>query len=246
VYEEDIEINGRRYHITGITTPYRTASARMKGSIITVRIPSLYGRDRSFEVFKDLKQRMIKKISRRRYLPEKQKLVFSDGQILNILGRPFVISVSKTTEGKTSGARMYGEMVKITLASGMDEQKEAEHTSSLARRAISSALMPHIRAIVEDINKRSFNSELGDVRLKDNMSNWGSCSRRNNINLDFRLLFAPRDVMDAVIMHELAHTKHRNHSSAFYTTLTDIMPDYKERMQWLKLNADKLIPGQEL
>ena len=75
------------------------------------------------------------------------------------------------------------------------------------------------------------------------MSNWGSCSRSNNINLDFRLLFAPQEILDAVILHELAHTKHRNHSREYYSTLLPIMPDNKERLRWLRDNGHKLTVG---
>jgi hypothetical protein len=93
---------------------------------------------------------------------------------------------------------------------------------------------------VRYFNDLHFRSELGKVRIKDNLSNWGSCSRQNNLNLDFRLLFGPQNVLDAVILHELTHTKHRNHSSDFYGTLLAIMPDNKERLKWLRDNGATL------
>ena len=93
---------------------------------------------------------------------------------------------------------------------------------------------------MRQFNDQYLKSELGKVRLKDNVSNWGSCSRKNNINLDFRLLFAPGEILDAVILHELVHTKHRNHSSDYYSTLLPIMPDSRERLRWLRDNGHRL------
>ena len=58
------------------------------------------------------------------------------------------------------------------------------------------------------------------------------------------LLFAPGEILDYVIVHELAHTKHRNHSKAFHATLAGVIPDYKERRRWLRKNCHLLKPGE--
>ena len=69
---------------------------------------------------------------------------------------------------------------------------------------------------------------------------WGSCSSKNNINLNYLLVMAPMSVIDYVIVHELVHTIHRNHSANFWKSVESIMPDYKEQKQWLKLNGYRL------
>lgn len=72
------------------------------------------------------------------------------------------------------------------------------------------------------------------VTVKDQKKRWGSCSSRGNINLNWRLILMPPEVMDAVVIHELAHLVHPNHSAQYYTYLSRYNPAYKEHDKWLK------------
>lgn len=81
---------------------------------------------------------------------------------------------------------------------------------------------------------------VNQVRLKRQKTLWGSCSSRNNINLNFLLIMAPLKVIDYVIIHELVHTIHKNHSANFWSAVEDIMPNYKDPKNWLKENGYKL------
>ena len=73
-----------------------------------------------------------------------------------------------------------------------------------------------------------------------NSSNWGSCSSNKIINLSTRLLFAPPEVIDYVIIHELAHLVEANHSKRFWDLVASKMPNYKEQEQWLKTHGRHL------
>jgi predicted metal-dependent hydrolase len=72
------------------------------------------------------------------------------------------------------------------------------------------------------------------VRITSAMTRWGSCSGKNNLNFTYRLSMAPLSVIDYVVVHELVHLKVRNHSPDFWNVLAAIMPDYKEKRDWLK------------
>ncbi len=61
---------------------------------------------------------------------------------------------------------------------------------------------------------------------------WGSCSSRGSLNFSWRLVLAPIEAVDYVVVHELAHLKHRNHSKEFWAEVARMCPDYK---QWLKV-----------
>jgi len=78
------------------------------------------------------------------------------------------------------------------------------------------------------------------VRIKAQKTLWGSCSSVNNINLNYLLIRAPISVVDYVIVHELAHTKHKNHSKSFWQLVETILPEYKASKTWLKNNGYKL------
>ena len=87
---------------------------------------------------------------------------------------------------------------------------------------------------------KQHNLMVNQVRIKNQKTMWGSCSSKNNINLNYLLLMAPMKVIDYVIVHELVHTIHRNHSLDFWSSVESIMPDYKEHKLWLKTNGYKL------
>ena len=84
------------------------------------------------------------------------------------------------------------------------------------------------------------NLMVNQVRIKNQKTMWGSCSSKNNINLNYFLLMAPMGVIDYVIVHELVHTIHRNHSTDFWDSVESIMPEFQEHKRWLKKNGYKL------
>jgi len=82
--------------------------------------------------------------------------------------------------------------------------------------------------------------KVNQVRVKEQKTLWGSCSSKNNINLNYLLIMAPMKVIDYVIVHELVHTIHKNHSTKFWQKVETIMPNYKDARYWLKENGYKL------
>jgi predicted metal-dependent hydrolase len=85
------------------------------------------------------------------------------------------------------------------------------------------------------------------ISIKDQHSRWGSCSHKGNLNFNFRIGMAPKEVMDYVVIHELVHLKIKNHSKRFWTEIERFCPDYKQRQRWLQLNGRLLsIPQPSL
>lgn len=76
-----------------------------------------------------------------------------------------------------------------------------------------------------------YNLEFNRVVVKDTKSRWGSCSNRKNINLNWKLILTEKGCLDYVIVHELAHLIHMNHSKDYWNEVEKMMPDYKV---WLK------------
>ena len=76
-----------------------------------------------------------------------------------------------------------------------------------------------------------------NIRMSDASSRWGSCSTNGNINISWRLMMAPQDVIYSVFAHELAHTKVFNHSDDFYNLLYSIDSKNQESDIWLKENG---------
>jgi len=91
---------------------------------------------------------------------------------------------------------------------------------------------------IDELNKKYFNKKINKIFFKNHKSKWGSCSSNNNINISTRLLFAPEPVMDYVCIHELAHLVEKNHSGKFWNLVEKAMPDYKDKIKWLRDNGD--------
>ena len=75
-----------------------------------------------------------------------------------------------------------------------------------------------------------------NLSVKDQKSLWGSCSQKNNLNFSYRLIKMPRAVIDYLIVHELAHLVHFDHSPDFWATVEKFVPDYKQHRRWLNNN----------
>ena len=80
----------------------------------------------------------------------------------------------------------------------------------------------------------------GRIRIKDQKTLWGSCSSRKNLNFNWRLVMAPGEVLDYVVVHELCHLKHMNHSAEFWDCVEEILPEYREHRRWLKVHGGEL------
>lgn len=79
----------------------------------------------------------------------------------------------------------------------------------------------------------------GTVTVREQKTRWGSCSAKGNLNFNWKLVLMPPEILDYVVVHELAHRLQMNHSAAFWAEVGKILPDYRERRQWLKVNGQK-------
>ena len=79
------------------------------------------------------------------------------------------------------------------------------------------------------------------ITIKTQKSRWGSCGIHNDININWLLLMAPKEVLEYVVVHELCHIKVKNHSSQFWALVADHLPDYKSRRLWLKQQGRSLM-----
>jgi predicted metal-dependent hydrolase len=82
--------------------------------------------------------------------------------------------------------------------------------------------------------------EVRRIMVRNQRSRWGSCSRHGTISLNWRLVQTPEFVRDYIILHELAHFKHMNHSRRFWAEVKRLCPDFERAETWLKGHGDLL------
>ncbi len=83
--------------------------------------------------------------------------------------------------------------------------------------------------------------QYGRITIRNQVSRWGSCSEKGNLNFNCLLMLCPADVRDYVIVHELCHLREMNHSPRFWAEVEAVVPDYRLRRRWLRKYGSKLI-----
>ncbi len=84
------------------------------------------------------------------------------------------------------------------------------------------------------------------ITVRDQKTRWGSCSSRGTLSFNYRLIFAPPRILDYVVVHELCHLTHMNHSKDFWNMVASVMPEYKTHRKWLREHGQELTPEKYL
>ena len=135
-------------------------------------------------------------------------------------------------ESHASGKISFGAEVLAVKDSSADLRPAMEkHLRQLAVRE----LPPRVREFATQ-----HNFSVQRITVRNQKSRWGSCSRRGTISLNWRLIQTPNFVRDYIILHELAHLRHMNHSDCFWSEVERLCPDYCAAERWLKTHRDFL------
>ena len=153
-----------------------------------------------------------------------------DGWMLGseILFRGESVRVETDTD---SHIRFGPERLKVAIASADLRPAIQKHLRQLAAKE----LPARVRELAAAHQIRYFR-----VSVRNQKSRWGSCSRRGTISLNWRLIQAPGWVRDYIILHELAHRRHMNHSDRFWREVARLCPDYPAAERWVKQNGGLL------
>ena len=106
-----------------------------------------------------------------------------------------------------------------------------EDIDALAKRAL--AYIPQRVKYYAD----KAGAKYGRITIRNQRTRWGSCSSKGNLNFNCLLMLTPPEVIDSVVVHELCHLKHMDHSKAFYAEVRRLYPEYDRWNGWLKENG---------
>ena len=97
--------------------------------------------------------------------------------------------------------------------------------------------------ILSSVNRiaKEHGFEYNQIRIKNQKTRLGSCSTKKNLNFNWQIIKFPKEIMEYVIKHELAHLKQPNHSSKYWAEVEKIDPHYKKHHNWIKENAHNYI-----
>ena len=129
------------------------------------------------------------------------------------------------------------ESVDRILLRAPDERGARALLQDWLKRAASERLAPRLLRLAEDLE-----FSIARVSIRSQRTRWGSCSTRGTVTLNCSLVFLPWDVVRYLFIHELAHTKHMNHSASFWRLVEQLEPDYR-RLDRDLLASWRTVPG---
>ena len=129
----------------------------------------------------------------------------------------------------------------ITLPENINQEQAKAHIDKLIKKLLKSnteAIILERLPYWSKITKIDYN----EVKVRDAITRYGSCMpSKKNLYFSSRLVMLPEDKIDAIIVHELCHMKHKNHNKEFYDLVAKYIPNYKEIDKWLKINGKIII-----
>ena len=146
-----------------------------------------------------------------------------DGYTFLLLGKDCTICL---TEDKF--VRYDGENNRLYLPQTNAKARLIEWIKDNAKRILTNVTQTKAKEM--DVTFKS-------VSITSARTRWGSCSGTNAIHYSFRLLYAPKEVVEYVVIHELAHVRHKNHSRSFWLEVEKYCPAWKIHRAWLKKNG---------
>ena len=156
---------------------------------------------------------------------------YQEGEVFFFPGNPLVLSV--TRDPVSGGTRCDDGHLVVSVSSSLPGHDASDFT----RKQVMDWYREQADRIIGD-KIQEFATLLGisppPFRLRNARRRWGSCNHNNQLNFNIRLIMAPIRLVEYVVMHELCHIWHKNHSSEFWEALRQVMPDYHERRELLK------------
>jgi predicted metal-dependent hydrolase len=117
----------------------------------------------------------------------------------------------------------------LDMAPSHIQEKQQTYIERFLKNTAEQYIVPRTHQLAKIMN-----TQFGTITLRQQKSRWGSCSSQGNLNFNWRLIHAPTEVIDYVIIHELAHRHHMNHSSAFWHLVAQYDPEHTKHRGWLK------------
>lgn len=159
----------------------------------------------------------LQKAARERAHHQRRK--FQDGSQLSILGIPKTVRILKNPRTRSSVQETADELKIFCTGTALGAKRTLEKYLRKKAATYLGERTLHWSACMK--------TGFGKITIRGQKSRWGSCSHANNLNFNWRLMLVPLAVIDYVIIHELAHTVHHNHSRQFYALVEQFCPNYK-------------------
>lgn len=153
---------------------------------------------------------------------------FVNGESFIYFGRNYSLQISEDTNIKKIEVKLY--QGKFHIASYTKDENELQKAMEEWYREKT------LEKVQEKVKyyQHFFKVKPLDIRVKEQQKRWASCTSKNELLFNWRCVMAPSYVLDYIVVHEMCHMIHMNHSKEFWDLVTSILPDYGRRKEWLK------------
>ena len=218
-----------------------------KDGSVTVKAPRLFPTEQEIGKFVELKADWI--ISQRQKMQDKEdmKLVrrFETDYSCPYLGKECLVEMQ---DAKKKSIVFENDVLYIKTADfkALKVNYDADENKDVIEKLRNDLKKWYKKQAKEYITKRveHYKNIVGvtvtSVSIKSRKSQWGSCDSNGNLTFSWRLIMARAEAIDYVVIHELCHRKHMDHSRDFWNEVQKYMPDFKEQKKWLEENSINL------
>ncbi|MBE3552490.1 MAG: M48 family metallopeptidase [Kyrpidia tusciae] len=231
-----IELDGEPLEYTLIYRPNKKRLTLRVGWDGTIRVSAPLGvAIETIEEFLRQKAKwiLVKRTEFARLRASVPQKTYSPGDVFHFLGEPYPLQIKETFTGTPGSLRLTEGHFYAEINPSWDAETRRERLSHLFRewyhRAGYHWALHRIAVYGEKL--RCFPEK---VAIRDQKTRWGSCTSKGAIYLNWRIFMAPPHVVDYVIVHELAHLRHFDHSPRFWELVESALPTYADAKAWLK------------
>lgn len=233
-----IVINEREYKLNIFIEKRSYARASFVNGGINIRLPKHLSIEEKNKVGKEMLDWAVSKISKE---PEKYKeRNYRNGDKIKAMDAEYTIHIEKHLKSKNS-TREVGENILFKIANHYSEEETQKYIRKQVRKILAKNHSDELRMHVHRINDLFFKKNIRKIDIKHTTSRWGQChTSKAHFDFSTRLLLAPLEIIEYVIIHEIAHLTHANHSKRFWNLVSMADPNYKKKTKWLRDNGHLL------
>lgn len=220
------------------TIAYNVSRARVKNLYISIengevviKAPWYATNNQIQEVVESKREWIMKKLEEYQSSPRKVK-DYADGERFQVLGESYFLNVYYTDTEKAK-LNIENGKIEIVLPVRYANQDNSEIIKNMINKMYYMIAEREVEAAMEKMRKLTGLAP-EEYRIKKVKTSWGSCSSNKKISINQDLMMYSRHAIEYVVLHELCHLKHMNHSKKFWALVEKYMPDYKDAEKELK------------
>ncbi|MDA9700186.1 M48 family metallopeptidase [Synechococcus sp. AH-736-M02] len=208
----------------------RTAALHIVGSDLQVRVPKDLGDEKVAAILQQKRPWIVSKVAELKRMPPQKTKELVSGESFPYLGRNYRLKVQ---DGHQVGVCLAGGYLQATVRS----TEQGEQRQQRIQQYLDSWYKSRALERLTDKTNR-YAEQIGvspsGISVRNLKSRWGSCDSRGQLLFNWNIIKAPHAIADYVVVHELCHLVHPNHSKDFWALVGKHDPAYPDHRQWLK------------